>query len=217
MDWFQPLNIYCERQTFGFWSEPVNALTNLIFVALGLILSVKTKDDWFCFFLSLEVIVIGLASFIFHTFANLIAALADILSILLFGMTYIFVVNLRLMNVNYLLSLIIAICLIPFSFCISFITIIIFGELNGSSWYISFVILFLVYSYLLRNRCPDISIALFYFAPLLAVSIILRSIDHNFCNNIPLGTHFLWHIINGILLSGLVWYLYRTSKINFKF
>ncbi|SEN37737.1 hypothetical protein SAMN05216227_101289 [Pseudorhodobacter antarcticus] len=33
MDWFAPVDIYCERVGAGFWAEPVNALSNLAFVA----------------------------------------------------------------------------------------------------------------------------------------------------------------------------------------
>ncbi len=32
MDWFQPLDQYCERTAPAFWAEPVNALSNAAFV-----------------------------------------------------------------------------------------------------------------------------------------------------------------------------------------
>ena len=212
MDWFQTLYNYCERQTDSFWSEPLNALTNLMFVILGLAVAFKTKKDKFCFLLSVQIIAIGIASFTFHTFANLLGALLDVLCIILFGMTYIYGVNRRFMNASYFASILLAIFLIPFSFIVSFAVILSLGELNGSSWYISFAILFLIYSFLTRKTFPDFSLALFYCTPFFVISIIFRSIDYIFCNSIPFGTHFIWHILNGILLSALVLFFYRSSK-----
>ncbi|MEM7623993.1 MAG: hypothetical protein AAF333_00030 [Planctomycetota bacterium] len=31
MDWWQPIDIYCERRSTGFWAEPLNAWSNLAF------------------------------------------------------------------------------------------------------------------------------------------------------------------------------------------
>ncbi len=33
MDWLAPIDAYCERLGPGVWAEPVNALTNLAFLA----------------------------------------------------------------------------------------------------------------------------------------------------------------------------------------
>ncbi len=214
MDWFQNLNNYCERQTSDFWGEPVNALTNLIFVLVGFVLAFKTKKDNLCLCLSVQIIFIGVASFIFHTFANRLSALLDVACIIFFGITYIFGVNLRFLNTSYLVAILLATLLIPFSFVISFLTVITVGEINGSSWYISFVVLFLMYSFLLKNVFPNLSRALFYCAPFFVVSIILRSTDFIVCNSIPLGTHFIWHIMNSFLLGALVWFFYKSAKIN---
>ena len=119
-------------------------------------------------------------------------------------MTYIFAVNLCFLNVSYFLSFLIAMLLVPFSFAVSFLTMVSLGELNGSSWYISFVILFLIYAFLLRRICSDFSRVLLYSTAFFVLSIIFRSIDHAFCNIIPVGTHFIWHIMNGILLHIMI-------------
>jgi hypothetical protein len=34
----------------------------------------------------------------------------------------------------------------------------------------------------------------------LAVSLFFRSIDNAICESVPLGTHFLWHLLNGLVL-----------------
>ncbi len=36
MDWFQAVDAYCERTGPDYWSEPLNALTNLAFLLAAL-------------------------------------------------------------------------------------------------------------------------------------------------------------------------------------
>ena len=36
MDWARAVDIYCERVSAAFWAEPVNALTNVVFILAGL-------------------------------------------------------------------------------------------------------------------------------------------------------------------------------------
>ena len=210
MNWFTSLNIYCERSGAGFWHEPINALTNLIFILAGFILVLKTRPNRLCIFLSLQIIFIGIASFLFHTFANILVGLIDAVSIMLFGVTYIFGSNLYFLKLSYVTSLIIAVCLLPFSFVVSQLATISFGTLNGSTWYFSFIILFLTYSYVIRKEFAQMSAILFSAALFLSVSIIFRSIDIISCNSIPVGTHFVWHIMNGILLWTLVWGIHQS-------
>ena len=37
-------------------------------------------------------------------------------------------------------------------------------------------------------------------AAVFAASIIFRSIDQSICAAVPLGTHFVWHTLNGLVL-----------------
>ncbi len=152
MNWFTSLNIYCERHGAGFWNEPINALTNLIFILAGFMLVLNTRQNKLCIFLSLQIILIGVASFLFHTFANILAGLIDTVSIMLFGVTYIFGSNYYLLKLNTITSIIIALCLVPFSFFVSQLATISFGSLNGSTLYLSFIILFVSYHILLEKN-----------------------------------------------------------------
>ncbi|MBM9595314.1 hypothetical protein [Roseitranquillus sediminis] len=38
-------------------------------------------------------------------------------------------------------------------------------------------------------------------AILLALSLLLRSADLRLCQQLPLGTHFAWHLINALMLG----------------
>ncbi len=35
MDWFVAIDLYCERTDPGFWAEPLNALSNIVFFIAG--------------------------------------------------------------------------------------------------------------------------------------------------------------------------------------
>ena len=216
MNWFTSLNIYCERLGPGFWNEPINALTNLIFILVGFILVFKTMPNKLCLFLSIQIILIGTASFLFHTFANILVGLIDTVSIMLFGVTYIFGSNYYLLKLSTVTSLIIAFCLVPFSFIVSQLTIMSFGSLNGSTLYLSFIILFVTYSYLIRKEFAQMSVILLCSALFLLISIFFRTIDIISCNSISVGTHFVWHIMNGLLLGTLVWGIQQSINLEEK-
>jgi hypothetical protein len=39
---------------------------------------------------------------------------------------------------------------------------------------------------------------------LLCLSITIRSLDEILCDVIPIGTHFMWHVLNGIMLGWMI-------------
>ena len=149
MVFFQSIDIYCERQSIIFWSEPINALSNFFFIIIGFLLFIKTFQDKLCKLLSLELILIGFCSFLFHTFANIATAILDTFSIILFGFTYLFGANVRFLNFSYLLSAIGVIFFIPFSFIVTFCIQFFIGHINGSAFYFSYIFLFFSYSIVL--------------------------------------------------------------------
>ena len=98
MDWRSKVYIYCERGLDPqFWAEPLNAVSNAAFIVAGLaaLYRLSTRRDinrgtdvWL---LSGLVLVIGTGSFLFHTFAEQWASLADVLPISLFILGFLFV------------------------------------------------------------------------------------------------------------------------------
>ena len=51
------------------------------------------------------------------------------------------------------------------------------------------------------------------FAAVIAASLTLRSLDYAVCPMLPIGTHFLWHTLNGWMLYLLVTAI-MTRKVN---
>ena len=82
--WLSAVNIYCERTDASFWSEPINALTNLAFlIAAGMLWS-RAQSQGAARLLAVLIGLIGVGSFLFHTFGNRLTGLLDVFFIAAF-------------------------------------------------------------------------------------------------------------------------------------
>lgn len=72
MDWTAQIDAYCERVGFGFWAEPINALTNIAFLASGFVIWRKAQGRGLPLAEAMAIVLfaIGIGSFLFHTFAT---------------------------------------------------------------------------------------------------------------------------------------------------
>ncbi len=64
--------------------------------------------------------------------------------------------------------------------------------------------LILLYALLLRHRAAATARGLALGAGLLVVSLTFRSLDEVLCPAIPVGTHFLWHLLNAAMLGWMI-------------
>lgn len=202
---------YCERTDFSFWSEPVNAITNLAIIFAGLA-ALHLYHKQFplhghrhrpnVLILIGLVLLTGIGSFLYHTTATIWAGYADMLPIV--GFIYLFhVVFLRralAMRYKYVLGYLIIF------FGLSVLLGKIWGKeaLNGGIQYIPALISFYtVWVAMIALRRPGAR--LFGYAALtFLAAITFRSIDMLVCDAFPLGTHFMWHILNSALLYQLL-------------
>jgi hypothetical protein len=75
--------------------------------------------------------------------------------------------------------------------------------LNGSSGYLpALAALIILGSNLRRNRVGQ---TLLVAAGLFVVSLAFRIVDLDVCAAWPLGTHFLWHLLNAAVLYTVIW------------
>ncbi len=208
MDLSKPIDIYCERLDIGVWAEPINALTNAAFILAAIFMWLRCKNLVEGRILSLILFSIGCGSFLFHTFAETWAAILDVTAILIFILTYIFLANRRFLVWSKMVSLIGVILFLPYQ--LLFASILSNVQFFGSSvQYIPVAILIFIYSGLLRKSDPNLSRGLFIGASILGLSIIFRTIDEPFCSILSVGTHFVWHILNAIMLSWMIEILRR--------
>ena len=99
------IDLYCERVGPGLWNEPLNAVTNLAFIAAGLLLVIALRQvdpavrrDPAILGLVALLFLIGLGSGLFHTFALFWAMLADVFPIALFILLYMYLALKRLIG-----------------------------------------------------------------------------------------------------------------------
>ena len=208
MDLSKPIDIYCERLDIGIWAEPINAVTNVAFILAAIIMWLRCKNLVEGKILSFLLFSIGCGSFLFHTYAQTWAALLDVTAILIFILTYIFVANRRFLVWSKMVSLIGVILFFPYQLLL--VSILSNIQFFGSSvQYIPVAILIFIYSGLLRKSEPNLSRGLFIGAAILCLSIISRTVDEPLCSILSVGTHFVWHILNAIMLSWMIEILRR--------
>jgi len=208
MDLFKSIDIYCERLDIGIWAEPINAVTNVAFILASIFMWLRCKNLVEGRVLSFLLFSIGCGSFLFHTFAQTWAAILDVAAILIFILTYIFIANRSFLAWSKMVSLIGVILFFPYQLLLANIlsNIQFFGS---SVQYIPVAILIFIYSGLLRKTEPNLSRGLLIGATILCLSIVFRIIDEPLCSILSVGTHFVWHILNAIMLSWMIEILRR--------
>jgi hypothetical protein len=213
--WQDAVIRYCERNDQGFWSEPLNALTNLAFLATAVaayaLWKRQARSDHFALVLVLLTAAVGVGSFIFHTVATQGAELFDVIPIAIFIYCYFFLVLRRYFRLGMFGSVTITVLFAAGSDMIDSGA----HHLNGSVAYLPALSAMAVFAGLLgpwsgssteQLRCRAIARGLASAALLFLVSLIFRTVDRDVCPVFPLGTHFLWHVLN----AGVLWLLLRT-------
>lgn len=205
MDLTRYIDGYCERLNPGFWDEPINALTNLAFVIAAFVVwqRHRLQRDWLVSLLCAVLALIGVGSFLFHTTAQVWTAIADVLPILAFILVYIFAINLRVLEVRPIFALLGAALFIPFAAVLLPVFQMVPG-LGSSASYGPVPLLILIYAFYLRRAQPRLSREFTIGAGILILSITFRSLDLPLCASVPHGTHFMWHILNAIMLGWMI-------------
>ena len=202
MDWFEQVDGYCERTDFSYWSEPINAATNLAFIIAALVLWRRSTGVPMARVLSVILFATGLGSFLFHTHATLWASVADVVPIGIFILTYLFVVNRDMVPMGGWLAALATALFIPFAaVLVPVLNQIPFIAISNFYWTVP--ILLALYAVLLRRK-PGIAQGFLIGAALLCLSIAIRSLDEILCDVIPVGTHFVWHLLNGVMLGWMI-------------
>lgn len=212
MNWTEQVNAYCERLGPGLWGEPVNALTNAAFVIAAIYVFQRTPGDVPSRVLAVCICLIGICSGLFHTLATKWAGLADSLSILLFIMIYLYHSIQRVLGRDKAVSLLGIFLFLPYAVLLERGLTQIFGALNGSVSYLPVLILIVIFGALAKE--PETRRGFWLGSIILMLSLTFRSVDQSMCGAWPYGTHFMWHILNAIMLGWMVLVLYRIRPIK---
>lgn len=189
---------YCERSGPGLFAEPLNASTNAAFFVAAFCAWLTARRcnglSTGLWVLTGLVITVGAGSTLWHTFATPWAEWFDRIPILLFQLLFLWLYFRQVMHLR---------CYLTAAFLTGFVLIgsimtLLPPILNGSLIYAPAFALLLVlgvYHYRKRRREPYIILTA---AGVFLFAIIFRTIDLIVCSSFPAGTHFLWHILNGL-------------------
>jgi hypothetical protein len=205
-----PIDLYCERLHEGLWAEPVNAITNLAFflAAIGAYFLWKRegREDRFILLLIGLAALVGIGSTLFHTFATRWGLLADSIPIAIFVVGF-FTFTLRrflgqsaIATLGWIAAFLAVAAVVP--------RLLPAGFMNNSGFYFPVLGALIVLGILLRMKGDEmrwIGGAYLCGAALFALSLSFRIVDPSVCAQFPLGTHFLWHCLNGALIYLMLW------------
>jgi hypothetical protein len=199
------IDAYCERTDASLWSEPLNAVTNAAFlvaaVAALMLWMRRGGRDGPALLLVLAVVAVGLGSFAFHTVATVGASLADVIPIAIFIYGYFLLAMRRYLGLGavggivatvgfFAASLLVARLLTPY--------------LGSSAGYVPALLALVgLGGYLAGLRHPA-GEGLVAAGAVFVVSLIARTVDGPLCALLPIGTHFIWHVLNAVVLYVLV-------------
>ena len=227
MRWTEHVFRYCERGFDpGFWAEPVNALSNAAFLLVAALAAVRMRQPGAAASGSLAVrlihpmialvALIGAGSFLFHVMATRWAQMADVLPIAAFIVLYLIfalrcLAGLSMPKVVLGVAALLAAFAVSMAFCPSAVSGAPGGPtcLNDTIGYAPALAALFAVAVLLRRQSHPAADRLLLASAVLLLSMVMRTIDLDQCNALslgdrPLGSHFVWHLLNALVLHLLL-------------
>jgi hypothetical protein len=222
MDWTAAIDIYCERTAAGFWAEPLNAWSNLSFPLAALWAGMAARREggasaeyWTLVALAA---LVGLGSFLFHTFANVWSEYADTIPIWMFVAACVLAATRRVAGLKpgplSLLALAAAVALI-----VAYVAptdpaaqpAAPADPLNGSGQYAPALAAMIAMAALAWWRGLPTRHSLLAATAVFVAALAFRTIDLRACAAFPTGTHFMWHLLLGVMV-GLILHALRLGE-----
>ena len=202
------VDLYCERLGPGLWAEPLNASSNLAFLiaasAIWHLARGRQSLSGSIWLLISLVAAIGTGSLLFHTFATSWARFLDLLPILIFQVLFFWVYSRHVAGMGMGPTV---------SLCVGFVVVAFFAGqfphlLNGSLRYVPAILLLLAMGFYHHWKRKEERGLLLAAAGVFSIAFVFRTIDNGICPYFSPGTHFLWHLLNSVvvylLLRGIV-------------
>ena len=221
MSWWDQVFRYCERGSDpSFWAEPLNAVSNAAFIlaaiAAGVSFARKPRFEPAPGVAALIglVLVIGIGSFLFHTYATRWAAMADVIPIGIFMLSYLGYALRTYLKLDWLwvaIGLVVFIAALQIAGSIDCPPGFFSSEaargacLNGTGGYVPAFLAMLVIGAVLAFKRHKAGGYLFCAGLIFFVSMLFRIVDWELCSytriaGSAVGTHFMWHVLNAATL-----------------
>ncbi|WP_410667027.1 hypothetical protein [Amycolatopsis sp. cmx-4-68] len=180
---------YCERVAPGLWGEPLDSLSNLAFLVAAVLVWRLAAGNRVGRLLAGLIGLVFVASTVFHLLATRWAAVADSAAILVFMLVYVVVFVREYWSRRF------AWVAAPVFLALTFGT-----ALLGGGLYLSALIGLGVFAAVLAFTRDAYWTHYAIAGAIFALSLSLRTLDRDVCAYVPVGTHFLWHLLNGLVL-----------------
>ncbi|MFJ7211220.1 hypothetical protein [Amycolatopsis sp. NPDC098790] len=180
---------YCERVAPGLWGEPLNDLGNLAFLLAAVLVWRLAKGDRTGRLLAVLIGLVFVASSVFHLVATRWAGAADSGAILVFVLVYAVVFVRTYWSRRW------AWVAAP-----GFLVLTAVTALLGGGLYLAPLIGLFGFAAVLAIQRDAAWTRFAVAGAVFALSLSLRTLDRDVCDYVPVGTHFLWHLLNGLVL-----------------
>jgi hypothetical protein len=190
------IDLYCERVAPGPWGEPLNVLSSLGYLVTGwlLLATLRRRDvDRQVYALATLPIAIAAGSVLFHVVATPWARRLDEAPILAFQLLFVWMYCRRQLQwtvwgaAGGMVLLVLAVGA---------------GRLvdwmNGSAPYLPSLAVAAVIG--VRHRNLSGRLDLFVVFLLFSLGVAFRSLDNAACATVPVGTHFIWHLLTAFVI-----------------
>lgn len=214
MDLHRHIDIYCERLDASFWSEPVNALTNAAFLLAAFLAWRRWREagggDWPAAALIAVTASIGVGSFLFHTFATGWALLADVIPIQIFMLGMFALMLSRILGWPWWACALGAAGFMAAGTYAPRLAAFLTSHREASALFgygTGLLAMLVLGAFGIGSADGPRRAAgklVLVAALVFTASLIFRTIDGDVCAALPLGTHFLWHVLNAVTLALLL-------------
>lgn len=202
----------CEALHSGesWFSEPLNVLSSALFLVTAFALHYYFRKSQNrhpsaprYFDLDIRLLIgviyaIGVSSLLLHSIPNSVTEFFDVISISLFIIVFFFSVMLRILRCstrNIILAFL-GFCFFTFS-SITYMQ----SYMNGATSYISTMAALTMVAFYLYGKNHPSAKHFLAAGQIGIVALYFRSIDTKMCDFMPIGTHWIWHVMNAVLIT----------------
>jgi hypothetical protein len=202
------MDVYCERVGPGLLAEPLNVVSNISFLLAAWAAWLLAKRTG-TLSTGVRVLIaiaasVGIGSILWHTYPVSLTLILDIVPILIFIIWYIWLYTRNVIGMRSLF----AVASVAAFLLGTFLAIPYSDVLHGALVYTPGLMVALVLGVFHATERRVARFTLLGAAGVYLAALFFRTIDNEVCPVLPIGSHFLWH-----LLIGLVTYLAMRTLI----